>query len=530
MLMQCRSCKAEIPLGARYCPMCEKEVSATISDTNAPSPSPTIETFIPDTQPANPTTGTNSSSQGLPLFPFPRRISRTGILISVIAFVLVLVGSSILIMLSLGAKSNIQRSTLLQNPYPPHIGTLVLNNQLSENNNGYYYWDPTPYSDGSGGCEFIGGAYHVTMVQKGYEARCLATGNFTDFAYQVQMTFVKGDGGGIIFRTDAVTNDNFYYFYIGKVGKYALLVHNSKGYVKILLSGSSSAFHIGLNQTNLIAVVALKSHIDLYVNKQHVTSVSDNTYSQGQIGVAADDLVNPTEVVFRNAKVWVMMPTPAQISATATASFAAVTAAAATATAVMTTPQNPYTSPEGTLALNDPLSSNNKGYNWDESVLSDGSSSCKFTDGTYHITMLQSGYVNHCTALNTNFSSFAYQVQMTIVKGDIGGVIFRADATGENFYAFNISRLGEYSLDIFKNNNYVKTLSSGFSSAFHTGLNQANLIAVVARGNTIDLYVNLQHIASVSDSTYSRGQIGVYAEDGVNATEVVFSNAKVWKL
>jgi len=55
-----------------------------------------------------------------------------------------------------------------------------------------------------------------------------------------------------------------------------------------------------------------------------------------------------------------------------------------------------------------------------------------------------------------------------------------------------------------------------------------NLIAVVAKGNSITLYVNGQNIGSVSDSTYSQGEIGVAADDVSNPTEVVFSNAKVW--
>ena len=66
------------------------------------------------------------------------------------------------------------------------------------------------------------------------------------------------------------------------------------------------AFNTGLGQQNLIAVVANGSTITLYVNNQQVTSVDDSTYSQGQIGVVADDEGNPTEVEFRDAKVWTL--------------------------------------------------------------------------------------------------------------------------------------------------------------------------------------------------------------------------------
>ena len=65
--------------------------------------------------------------------------------------------------------------------------------------------------------------------------------------------------------------------------------------------------------------------------------------------------------------------------------------------------------------------------------------------------------------------------------------------------------------------------------AIHTGLNQANTLAVVAQGNTFDLYVNDEKVDSVSDSTYSQGEIGVLAANQAgNGTEVVFSNAMVW--
>ncbi len=76
----------------------------------------------------------------------------------------------------------------------------------------------------------------------------------------------------------------------------------------------------------------------------------------------------------------------------------------------------------------------------------------------------------------------------------------------------------------------AKTLTSNSSSAIKTGLNQSNLIAVVANGSTLDLFVNGQKIDSVLDSTYSHGQIGVVADATNNQTEVVYSNAKVWKL
>jgi hypothetical protein len=119
---------------------------------------------------------------------------------------------------------------------------------------------------------------------------------------------------------------------------------------------------------------------------------------------------------------------------------------------------------------------------------------------------------------------------MTILKGDRGGICFRANANNGSFYYFYISSTGTYNLQTYNNYILTGTLSDGSSTAIKTGLNQPNLIAVVANGTKPDLYVNMQHIAAVDDSTFIHGQVGVVAEDIKNPTDIVFSNAKVWKM
>jgi serine/threonine protein kinase len=185
--------------------------------------------------------------------------------------------------------------------------------------------------------------------------------------------------------------------------------------------------------------------------------------------------------------------------------------------------QNPYP-PFGTLALDDPLNDNSHGYNWFD--IGGGAGTCAFTGGAYRVDALQQGS-NHFCKSSPDFSNSAYQVQMTIVNGDAGGIGFRTDITKGNGYLFVISQDGKYGLYLFANSSSV-LLRGGASSAINTGLNQSNLLAVVANGSTIDLYVNNQKIDGVTDSTYSQGHFGVGALDLNNPTEVVFSNAKVW--
>ena len=118
------------------------------------------------------------------------------------------------------------------------------------------------------------------------------------------------------------------------------------------------------------------------------------------------------------------------------------------------------------------------------------------------------------------------------VKGDRGGIIFRSDSAATKFYLLRFDQNGTYNFFVYSGNSgsNAKNLLEGSAPSFHTGANQANQIAVVARGSNIYLYVNQQYLTSLTDSTYSSGSIAVFAEDHTNSTEVAFSNAQVWKL
>ncbi len=218
----------------------------------------------------------------------------------------------------------------------------------------------------------------------------------------------------------------------------------------------------------------------------------------------------------------------ANIAATAIAAMTATAQvnvnAMATATAIAANP-DPYPPGGGMLALLDPLRDNSQGNNWDTTA------NCAFTSGAYHVSAPNVHVVVSCAAKSINFSNFAYEVQMQIIKGDVGGIVFREDTTHNTFYLFYVTDTGNYELLLCSGTTCHDIIATASSPAIHNGLNQANLVAVVAIGNTITLYVNNQKIASATDSTYSHGAIGVaasaFATNG-HPTEVVYSNAKVW--
>jgi serine/threonine protein kinase len=206
----------------------------------------------------------------------------------------------------------------------------------------------------------------------------------------------------------------------------------------------------------------------------------------------------------------------------------------ATATAIASG-ANPYPPYKGSLALNDPLKDNNQGHQWQ--VNNDGyaGNSCQFVNGAYHVVAAQQNS-GACLATATNFSNFTYQVEMKFVKTgqsfDGGGITIRN--SGNSYYYFEIYESGRYTFAACPGNDCSHTLAEGLSQgipSFHAGLNQTNTIAIVANGNSFELYVNGMHIAGpVSDpnSTSSHGVIGVYGEANDATTEVAYRNAKVW--
>ncbi len=217
---------------------------------------------------------------------------------------------------------------------------------------------------------------------------------------------------------------------------------------------------------------------------------------------------------------------------TALASSVAATADAfnnpATATALVVA-ANPNQYGGGTLALYDPLGDNSNGNGWSEGSNTTGGS-CKFIGGAYHAGESNVNYFVPCIESN-DFSNFAFEVQMTIIQGDGGGILFRLDNTKNNYYAFFANNDGFYNLGICVGGTCQSPFRSGTSSALHQGLGQRNVIAVVAQGSTITVYANQQQITSVTDSSYGHGVIGLVASPFSNnghPTEVVYSNARVW--
>ena len=182
-------------------------------------------------------------------------------------------------------------------------GTPAFNNTLSDNT-GDGKWDEGIVTTNTG-CTFSD-SYHVSEAMQGYFQPCIAEDtNFSNFAYQAQITINKGNPGqaGLLFHVGS-DNKAYYFFRIGTDGSYALDVYDTNGNGSTLTRGFSSAITTGFGQANTLTVIAQDTHYSLFANGQYIDAATDSKLQKGKIGVGAVDAGTPIDVTVSDAQVW----------------------------------------------------------------------------------------------------------------------------------------------------------------------------------------------------------------------------------
>ena len=114
------------------------------------------------------------------------------------------------------------------------------------------------------------------------------------------MTILKGDYGGIVFRTNQ--QQPFGYRFAFRSDQAPSdggdLAYGDRELAKF------TAITAHLNQAYLLTAIVRGSSISLYIDKQLVMSVEDSSASSGNIGLMAGDFSNEADVAFRNVQVW----------------------------------------------------------------------------------------------------------------------------------------------------------------------------------------------------------------------------------
>jgi hypothetical protein len=153
-------------------------------------------------------------------------------------------------------------------------------------------------------CNFSKDGVHLTNTTSICETFSLF---FTNFAFQVLMTCVAcqtDDAAGLIFRDDSLRGAGTSYLLIISSGGELLLTAVKGSTLNPLLIRSNPAIARGQHQANLLTVIARGSQIDIYVNKQHIGQINDQTSPAGAIGFINTNSKHPTDYMFSNAQLW----------------------------------------------------------------------------------------------------------------------------------------------------------------------------------------------------------------------------------
>ncbi len=160
-----------------------------------------------------------------------------------------------------------------------------------------------------------------------------------------------------------------------------------------------------------------------------------------------------------------------------------------------------------TPVIDDPLQSQDSN-NWD--IVHWQGGSCAFVGGAYHVSASPSKR-QACLAENTpKFGDLALQVDMKLIQGDVGGILFRA--SGQNaYYWFSLDSSGCYRLVLLLSNSFdhPQILSNDKESCLQLNMHDTKQLTVIAEGSQIYLYIDGQFTNQFRDTTLSAGQIGV---------------------
>jgi uncharacterized repeat protein (TIGR02543 family) len=164
-------------------------------------------------------------------------------------------------------------------------------------------WDTFSNEDGSVAYE-NGWLYLLNYASAGVVTDTYAHQYFTDFVLEVETRLVGGtdDNWHQVFCRNQ-DDDNYYEFSISADGYY--YVSRYIGGVEVLLTGAeatySSYIHQGQGLTNLIHVECMGSILSLSVNGHVLATITDATFTGGDIGLAASALSGTfTEIAFDN--------------------------------------------------------------------------------------------------------------------------------------------------------------------------------------------------------------------------------------
>jgi len=170
-------------------------------------------------------------------------------------------------------------------------------------------------------------------------------------------------------------------------------------------------------------------------------------------------------------------------------------------------------------------------YDFSGSSTSETGASNVEKNGRMHITVPISNYMSyHGPNAQLFVKDFVAQIEATQEGGpndNAYGLLLRY-VDNDNFYRFSISGNGKYRIDKSVNDEYKEIVPWTPSNAIHKG-RASNLIKVECKGKKFAFYVNGVKLRDSTDSSFSSGQVLVFANAlSLAGVHISFDNLKVW--
>lgn len=153
---------------------------------------------------------------------------------------------------------------------------------------------------------------------------------------------------------------------------------------------------------------------------------------------------------------------------------------------------------------------------------------CAIQSDGLHVHISNPGKFFYCLDNETDAGDIAFQIQMRVLSGNGGGLVFRTNSLVGR-YVFELYQDGSCRIFLSeKNAARPTTLASGEASS--ADANSTNTLTLIEKGNHYYFYVNGQYVTSLSDTTLTSGYVGVIADDYNSPAEAVYTNAEIWDL
>ena len=173
------------------------------------------------------------------------------------------------------------------------------------------------------------------------------------------------------------------------------------------------------------------------------------------------------------------------------------------------------------------------GSGWD--TWSDEFTAGKYVDGAYRLTVTRDDYMAWSYPVDgAKFKDVAIEVDASQVEGSLDstfGLIVRHQDDAENYYWFQISGDGYYSVEKKRQGEWILLQPWEPSNAIKQGLGAVNQIRVVCYRDRFGFYVNETHLTELTDDAMRSGTAGLAAGAYAEPPVVVdFDNLRVYAL